>query len=87
MLSYIIDMDKLMNQLFSPLSKEYCDYFYYLSVIGFILLSVLVLSTLLIGLTKRKGMDFYVQMLSISFGYIIFYFQNRLLYSMCIGFE
>ena len=80
-------MDKLMNQLFSPLSKEYCDYFYYLSVIGFILLSVLVLSTLLIGLTKRKGMDFYVQMLSISFGYIIFYFQNRLLYSMCIGFE
>jgi len=76
-----------MNQLFSPLSKDFCAYFYYLSVIGFILLTILVVSTLLVGITKRKNMEFYLQMISIAFGYIIFYFQNRLLYSMCIGFE
>jgi hypothetical protein len=74
-----------MNTLFGPLSRDYCDYFFILSVFGFILLAVLLISTLLVGITKRKGSEFYLQTLSIAVGYAIFYFQNRLLHSMCAG--
>ena len=82
---YLIDMDNLAETLFGPLSKEYCVYFYYLSIIGLLLLAVLVLSTLFIGITQRKKIGFYMQMLSVALGYAIFYFQNRLLHSMCVG--
>jgi hypothetical protein len=78
-------MTDLMNTLFGPLSRDYCDYFFILSVFGFILLAVLLISTLLVGITKRKGSEFYLQTLSIAVGYAIFYFQNRLLHSMCAG--
>jgi len=74
-----------MDTLFGPLNREYCIYFYYLSVIGLILLTMVLASTLMVGISKRKGIDFYLSMLSIAVGYFIFYFQNRLLHSMCIG--
>lgn len=78
-------MTDLMNTLFGPLSRDYCDYFFILSVFGFVLLAVLIISTLLVGITKRKGSEFYLQTMSIAVGYAIFYFQNRLLHSMCAG--
>jgi len=40
------------------------------------------------GLTiiqKKKGYDFFLKAVMVALGYFIFYFQNRLLYSMCIG--
>ena len=78
-------MDNLADTLFGPLGKDYCIYFYYLSVIGIILLTMLIISTITVGITKRKGVEFYLQMLSVAVGYLIFYFQNRLLHSMCVG--
>lgn len=74
-----------MQNLFGPLSKEYCLYFYILSIIGMISLILVVLSALFIGISKRKGLDFYVQMMSVAIAYGIFYFQNRLLHTMCMG--
>ena len=83
---YLIDMDNLAETLFGPLSKEYCVYFYYLSIIGLLLLVLLVLSTLIVGITQRKKIGFYMQMFSVALVYAIFnYFQNRLLHSMCVG--
>ena len=78
-------MDNLLESFFCPLNKDYCLYFYILSVVGFILLTMMLATTLMVGITKRKGIDFYLQMFSIALGYGIFYFQNRLLYSMCVG--
>jgi hypothetical protein len=74
-----------METLFGPLDRKFCDYFWLLSVLGFILLAVLLISSLLVGISKNKGMDFYFQTISIALGYAIFYFQNRLLHSMCAG--
>jgi hypothetical protein len=71
--------------LFGPLSKQYCVYFYFLSIFGFILLAVFIISSIMVGLSKRKGLDYYMQVVGISLGYAIFYFQNRLLHSMCVG--
>lgn len=70
--------------LFSPLvNRDFCLWFYFLSIIGFVFLFIVVLSSLFIGLSKKKDFSFFVQMLFVALGYAIFYFQNRLLYSMC----
>ena len=73
----------MIDNLFSPLRKEYCHFFYYLSVLGFIFMAIVILSALFIGISKGKGFSFYLRMLSLALGYGIFYFQNRLLYTMC----
>jgi len=78
-------MDNLLESFFGPLNKDYCLYFYILSVVGFILLTMMLATTLMVGITKRKGIDFYLQSVSVAIAYGIFYFQNRLLYSMCVG--
>jgi len=78
-------MADIMETLFGPLDRKFCDYFWLLSVLGFILLAVLLISSLLVGISKNKGSDFYFQSISIALGYAIFYFQNRLLHSMCAG--
>ena len=78
-------MDSLNDTLFGPLSRQYCIYFYYLSVIGFILLAFVLLSTIYIAIATKRSFSFIYQMFMIALGYAIFYFQNRLLYSMCIN--
>lgn len=70
--------------LFTPLSKNYCDYFYYLSLFGFILLILSIVSFSWIIIKKKKGYDYSLKAVMITLGYFIFYFQNRLLYSMCV---
>ena len=72
-----------MNNLFGPLGRQYCLYFYYLSMIGFIFLVLAMVTTLYIGITKRKGGEFYMKMILVSLGYFFFYLQNRILFSMC----
>ena len=39
------------NQLFSPLSREFCLWFYYLSVIGFVFLVITLISAIIVGFT------------------------------------
>lgn len=76
-------MDNTLDTLFGPLSKKYCIWFYILSIVGFVFLLLFIVSALFIGITKRKGIEFYLQMLAGAVVYLIFYFQNRLLHSMC----
>ncbi len=74
-----------MNYLYGPLGKEYCIWFYILSVFGFISLVMFVIPALYIGITKNKGFEYYLAIMMASVVYAIVYFQNRLLYSMCVG--
>ena len=69
--------------LFSPLSKDFCLYFYILSVFGFILLVISVIFLIWTISQKKTGFDYIFKTVMIALGYFIFYFQNRLLYSMC----
>ena len=78
-------MNDTLDYIYGPLSQNYCIYFYLLSVVGFVLLCLAVISMILVGFSKNKSSGFYVQMLMVCIGYGVFYFQNRLLYSMCIG--
>ena len=78
-------MSSIVDYLFGPLPVEYCLYFYFLSIFGFVLLVLFIVPALFYGLTKRKGLDYYLNIIGLSLGYLIFYFQNRLLHSMCVA--
>jgi hypothetical protein len=78
-------MENTLDTLFGPLSKQYCIWFYGWSIFSFILLFGIILGSLIVGITKRKGIDFYILMIIGLIPYVAIYFQNRLLYSMCVG--
>ena len=72
---------QLDAQLFSPLSKEYCVYFYALTVISFALLA-LSIGSAVYYLVEGK-VDIFSGLMSLV-GPALLYFNNRLLYSMCV---
>ena len=68
----------------TPLSGEYCDYFYYLSVINLLLVLYIILSALYVFLFDKKK-DGLFNIVLVSLPTFLAYFTNRLLYSMCVG--
>jgi hypothetical protein len=76
-------MSGLNDTLFGPLSKQYCLYFYLLSVFGFIFLAIAVIGMLFNMFSKKMDGKVVGGFLMAALGYGIFYFQSRLLYSMC----
>ena len=76
----------IMNKIYGPLPKDYCMYFYFLSMFGFILMIFTLVVGLFIGIiTKNKNFSFYLKVVMAVLAYGLFYFQNRLLHSMCVG--
>ncbi len=71
--------------LFTPLDRKYCDWFYYLAVISFVFM-VLTILGLVAGLFSKKGLKGEVVggAAYAALMYAVFYFQNRLLYGMCV---
>ena len=76
-------MTNLADYFFGPLSRDWCIYFYFLSILGFLWLVFYAISAVYLGIIKKKGSDYWIMAITISLGYGIFYFQNRLLHSMC----
>lgn len=76
-----ISPDYIMD-LFGPLPQQYCLYFYFLSVIGYVLM-ILALGFGIFSYFSNKKFVGFGQLFMIVAGYFIIYFQNRLLYSMC----
>lgn len=79
------ESQNFMNTIYGPLPKDYCWYFYILSVVGFISMVFTLLVALFIGITKKKDFAFFLKATMAVLAYGLFYFQNRLLYSMCAG--
>ena len=76
-----------MTTYFGPLSREYCTYFYLMSILffGFFILSIIgVVSTVVM---KGKKMDFMFILNSsmLILNTLLAYFVNRLLNTMCTG--
>ena len=72
------------TDLFSPLDKKYCSYFYFLSVFAFVLMIFSIIS--LLFLLAEFKMNKYIISNTISSIIMlgIAYFSNRLLYTMCV---
>jgi hypothetical protein len=72
-----------MTNVYGPLNKDYCVWFYFLSILGFVMLVLTLTASLYVGIVGKKGPEYFVGMMAVSLSYGIFYFQNRLLWSMC----
>jgi hypothetical protein len=75
--------NNMMDYLFGPLGEEYCVWFYILSVFGFVYLVLFLIPAIYYGITRKKTGMYWLNVLAVSIGYFIFYFQNRLLSTMC----
>lgn len=77
-------MNDLMNYFFGPLPKEYCLYYYFLSVISAIIFVITLLS-FIVAIAKSKKVKFgtMIAMFNTLLSLFIGYFVSRLLYTMC----
>ena len=76
-------MDAL--SLFAPFeNQDLCLWFYFLSIIGFVFLVLAVVAAVYALFTQKKSSTVLLFALYGAIPYLIFYFQNRLLYSMCV---
>jgi hypothetical protein len=74
-------MNTLAHELFSPLGRDYCVYFYYLTIISFVLFVVSVIGGAHGIMTGKLGVGLVLGGLVSPF---LLYFTNRLLYGMCV---
>ena len=77
-------MQNILDTLFSPLSKDYCSLFYYLTIGSFIaiILSIIIILT---RASKNKGKTLVFDLITVVPLYTVLYFKNRLLYTMCVN--
>jgi hypothetical protein len=82
-------MANFMNLYFGPLNlkPEYCLYFYYVSVVFFILFALSFLGLLMYVGKNFKSIKagYLVNSLSLLLSTFISYFANRVLYTMCVS--
>jgi len=76
--------DSFFQTPFAPLGRVYCDYFFWLSVINFIIL-LYILFSFVFALFFDKKKEGIFQIFLISLPTFLGYFTNRLMYSMCVG--
>jgi hypothetical protein len=76
----------LLNQYFGPLSRDYCVYFYTLSIIFGIMFVVTLISILVFVFTNMKKVNtmFIINSLFMLMNSFLAYIANRLLHTMCV---
>ena len=79
--------DSTLEYLFGPLTQDYCVWFYALSILGFVYLILFLIPSIYFGLTTKTNFIYWFNVIAISFGYFYWYFQNRLLHTMCTHFN
>ena len=80
-------MQNIMNTLFGPLGREYCSYFYFLSILFFVAFASYLIITIVNMIRNPKIVN--GQMLLNSSLLLIYtlvpYYVNRLMYTMCLN--
>jgi hypothetical protein len=79
-------MDNFMETYFGPLGREYCTYFYALSIffgIGFVF-SLISVGTYIVMNHKKVDAMFIANSFVLLLNSFLIYFVNRLLNTMCI---
>jgi hypothetical protein len=74
-----------MSGLVAPLSSKYCYYFYILAILSVVLLALYFVGhviTLIHG-KEKFTLKHIIDIIIGSFGLILIYIENRLLYNMC----
>ena len=75
----------LFDSITGSISKDYCLYFYVLTILAFISLLFSIIS-LLFGLFKKSiPLPVFIGLLSTPFALFLVYLSNRLMYNMCLS--
>lgn len=75
----------LFDSITGSLSKDYCLYFYVLTIFAFISFFFSLIA-LVAGLFRKKySMELFLGLLSAPISLFLVYLANRLLYNMCIS--
>ena len=79
-------MKQFMDDYFGPLSREYCGYFYFLSVMfGFLFVfSILSIVYTVVLHYKKINAMFVANSLVLLINLFLAYFTNRLMHTMCV---
>ena len=74
------------DKYFGPLDQSNCAYFYFFSVLGFLLMLIALLSTLgyLVSSYKKIHYGILVSLFFSCISYFMIYYQSRLLHTMCV---
>lgn len=79
-------MNYLLNKYFGPLPREYCVYFYILTIIFGVMfvISAVVITYFMVVHYKKVNTIFVVNSLMVLFNTLLAYIANRLLHTMCV---
>ena len=75
--------NNVMNLLFGDLNNQYCKYFFVLSVLGLITTIIFTVLLLLRTFKLIKNYNSFI-LFQLVINSLLFYFVNRLYYSMCM---
>ena len=78
--------NSFMNKYFGPLPRDYCIYFYIMSIMFGILLALSAISMAIYIVThlNKLRMPFVINGMLVLFNLFLGYIANRLLHTMCI---
>ena len=81
-----MDSTSFANKYFGPLPKEWCTYFYVLSIVFFFIFAFTLVSILYTMITGFNKINLHIvtNWAVILLNSFIAYYINRLFYSMCI---
>jgi hypothetical protein len=79
-------MSNFMNDYFGPLGKEYCTYFYILSIIfGLVFVfSAISIASVIVMHHKKVDTMFIINSFFILFNSFLAYLANRIMNTMCV---
>jgi len=74
-----------MSNYFGPLGKEYCLYFYLMSIFFFVIMMLGIFGVIvtIVKNPKQVNVMFFVNAVMLLMNSILAYFVNRLLHTMC----
>ena len=80
-------MSGFMDSYFGPLSREYCLYFYLMSVFFFLMIVLGAIGIVAEFINKPKKFDLmlFINAVMLLFNAILAYYVNRLLNTMCMN--
>jgi len=78
-------MSDFMSNYFGPLGKEYCLYFYLMSIFFFVIMMLGIFGVIvtIVKNPKQVNVMFFVNAVMLLMNSILAYFVNRLLHTMC----
>lgn len=71
------------DDLLGPIGNEYCMYFYIFAVVEIVFFFMILAGIVYTGIKRKLGIEFYFLSIIYSFGFLLSYLKNRLLFNMC----